>query len=219
MEYYDIHGHVNFSGFDPDREEVIKRAQDAGVGMISVGTQIDTSKKAIELAHTHENMYAAVGLHPIHTSKSHHDLQELGEGGKEFTSRGEQADFNSYLELAKDPKVVAIGESGLDYFHLDQDSIDKQRQAFEVMIDVANSANKPLMLHIRNGNDKSGPNAYLDAHQILKERAKVKANLHFYAGGLEETKLFLDLGCTFSFTGVITFARNYDEIIKYIPKT
>ncbi|MBU6232549.1 TatD family hydrolase, partial [Patescibacteria group bacterium] len=99
LKYIDIHGHVNFAAYDADREEVIKRAQEAGVAMITVGTQLDTSRAALELARTHEGMYAAVGLHPIHTGKSHHDVQELGEGGKEFTSRGEAADLDAYKPL------------------------------------------------------------------------------------------------------------------------
>ncbi len=215
--YIDIHGHVNFSAYDSDREEVIKRAQEAGVAMITVGTQIDTSRIAIELAHKHENMFAAVGLHPIHTTASHHDTQELGEGGKEFTSRGEAVDKQAYVDLARDPKVVAIGECGLDYYRLNEESTKKQRQTFETMIDVANEVSKPLMLHLRNPEKASTGSAYNDAYQIIKERSKVKGDLHFFAGTIEEARPFLDLGYAFSFTGVITFARNYDEVIRYVP--
>lgn len=226
--YIDIHGHLNFAAYDSDREETIKRAEDAGVAMITVGTQMDTSKAAISLARAHEGMYAAVGLHPIHTMASHHDVKELGEGGKEFTSRGEAVDKAAYIELARDPKVVAIGECGLDYFRLDDESLAKQRATFETMIDVANEANKPLMLHLRNSQSVSGAqklqssptssvSAYLDAYEILKDRAKVKGDLHFFAGSIEEARPFLDLGYSFSFTGVITFARAYDEVIRYIP--
>jgi len=220
--YFDIHSHMNFSAYDSDREEVIKRAQDAGVGMITVGTQIDTSRKAIELAETHENMYAAVGLHPIHTIASHHDVQELGEGGKEFTSRGEVPDIEAYRKLALHPKTVAIGECGLDYYRLDEASRIQQVKIFEMMIDVANESNKPLMLHIRNGDRAASlqhvnRSAYDDAFEILKSRAKVKGNLHFFAGSIEEAKPFLDLGYTFSFTGVLTFTHDYDEVVKYLP--
>lgn len=214
MKYFDIHGHVNFAAYDADREEVIKRAQDAGVSMITVGTRIDTSRRAVKLAESHEGMYAAVGLHPIHTSQSRHDIQELGQGGREFTSRGEQFDFETYKMLASHPKVVAIGECGLDYYRLDQESIAKQRVVFENMIDLANEVDKPLMLHIRNGSNRS---AYKEAYEIIKSKAKVLGNLHFFAGSIEEAKLFLDMGFSFSFTGVITFTRNYDEIIKYLP--
>jgi TatD DNase family protein len=214
MKYFDIHSHMNFAAYDADREEVIKRSQTAGIGMITVGTQIDTSKAAVKLAQTHAGMYAAIGLHPIHTSASHHDSAELGEGAKDFTSRGEVANIEDYRTLANDPKTVAIGESGLDYFRLEPESVAKQVKAFETMIDLANEVRKPLMLHIRNG---SGKSAYKDAFEILKTRSTVNGNLHFFAGSPEEAKPFLDLGYTFSFTGVITFARNYDEVINYIP--
>lgn len=216
-KYFDIHGHMNFVAYDSDREEVIKRTQEAGVSMITIGTQFDTSKTAVALAETHEGMYATVGLHPIHTSKSHHDAQELGEGGKEFTSRGEVADMEVYRALARHPKVVAIGECGLDYYHLDQESIGKQRVALETMIDLANEVGKPLMLHIRNSTDKAAPSAYKDAYEIIRNRAKVLGDLHFFAGSIEEARPFLELGFSFSFTGVITFARNYDEVIRFLP--
>ncbi|MBU6232477.1 TatD family hydrolase [Patescibacteria group bacterium] len=213
-KYIDIHGHVNFAAYDADREEVIKRAQEAGVAMITVGTQLDTSRAALELARAHEGMYAAVGLHPIHTGKSHHDVQELGEGGKEFTSRGEAADLDAYKPLAMDPKTVAIGECGLDYYRLDPGSASRQVAEFEKMIDLANDVDKPLMLHIRNG---SGRSAYKDAFEIIRSRAKVRGNLHFFAGSIEEAQPYLDLGFTFSFTGVVTFTHDYDEIVGYLP--
>jgi TatD DNase family protein len=221
FNYIDIHGHLNFFAYDPiessgrtGREEAIEHAQKAGVGMITVGTQMDTSKKAVELAEKHENMWAIIGLHPIHTSKSHHDEKELGEGGKEFTSKGEILDIEAYRKLARHPKTVAIGECGLDYYHLDEDSREKQVKIFESMIDLANEVGKPLMLHIRNG---SGRSAYKDAYEILKSRAKVKGDLHFFAGSIEEAKPFIDLDFSFSFTGVVTFTHDYDEIVKYLP--
>src|SRR5674476_812424 len=110
-KYIDIHSHVNFTAFDSDRDEVIKRALDNDTWVINVGTQADTSKKAVELAHKYpEGVYAVIGLHPIHTGKSFHDTKELGDEGKEFTSRGEIFDKDVYRELLKDHKVVAIGE-------------------------------------------------------------------------------------------------------------
>lgn len=215
MKYVDVHGHVNFSAYADDREEVIRRAADAGVGMITVGTQMDTSRAALDLARSHPMMYATVGLHPTHTQVSHHDEDELGPEGKAFTSRGEKPDAAAYLEMAADPKAVAVGECGLDYFHYDDSMLALQEKAFEAMIDVANEAGKPLMLHIRNG---SGKSAYRDALAILKNRSKVRGNLHFFAGSVEEARPFLDLGYTFSFTGVVTFARNYDEVVRFLPQ-
>lgn len=210
VKFFDIHAHLNFSAYDADRDETAKRALDAGVFVINVGTQQDTSKSAVELAEKYETgMYAAIGLHPVHTGKSYHDEAELGEGGKAFTSRGETFDPAFYEELAKSKKVVAIGECGLDYFHLEGDSKEVQKEAFIAQIELANKVGKPLILHIRN--------AYQDAYDILKQYAKVPADVHFFAGTVEEAKLFLDLGYSLSFTGVITFAKPYEEVVRFVP--
>lgn len=218
MKYIDIHSHVQFNAFDADRDEVMKRAFENDTVVINVGTQIDTSKNAVALADKHEkDVYAIVGLHPIHTGASYHDKKELGEGGKEFTSRGEIFDKDAYRELLKNPKVVGIGEVGLDYYRMDEESIAKQREAFIAQIELANEVGKPIMLHIRNNPENKDRNAYFDALEILKEHAKVKGDVHFFAGGLEEAKAFLDFGFTLSFTGVITFATQYDEVIKNTP--
>lgn len=214
MKYIDIHGHINFAAYDNDREDVIQRARMIGVAIIVVGTQFETSNSAIDLANKYENVYACIGLHPIHTSKSYHDIQEFGLEGKDFTSKGEIVDFERYISLASQDKTVAIGECGLDYYHYDEADKDKQERAFISMIDLANSVRKPLMLHLRNG---AGKSAYKDAYKIIKERAKVNSNLHFFAGSIEEAKPFLDLGSHFSFTGAITYGSNYEEIIKYLP--
>lgn len=229
MKYIDIHTHLNFSAFDSDRDEVIKRTLENDVGIINVGTQIDNSKKAVEIAHQYEKrVYAIVGLHPIHTSASFHDKQELGEGGGEFTSRGEIFNREEYLKLAKDEKVVAIGECGLDYYRMDEGSIEIQKKIFIEQIELANEVGKPLMLHIRNNIKDSNKNAYNDVLEILKKYSKVKpsssqgherakGNVHFFAGTEEDARAFLDLGFTLSFTGVITFTDDYNEIIKNTP--
>ncbi len=203
IKYFDIHSHVHFPEYDADREAVIERAQDAGIAMISVGTDLEVSRKALELAQAYDNMYATVGLHPTQYPT-------------------ETIDADAYKDLAMDPKTVAIGECGLDYYRLDEESREKQVKAFESMIDIANESGKPLMLHIRNG-DRSASrmtlnrSAYKDAYEILESRAKVKGNLHFYAGSIEEAKPFLELGYTFSFTGVLTFTHDYDEVVKFLP--
>jgi TatD DNase family protein len=218
--YIDIHAHVNFKAFDQDRDAVIKRALDNDTWVINVGTQVDTSRSAIELAHKYpEGVYAVIGLHPIHTGASYHDKEELGpafakasdgQGKKEgFFSRGEKFNKDTYRELLKDKKVVALGECGLDYYRLDKESIEKQKKAFIEQIELANEAGKPLMLHIRE--------AYADALELLKKYAKVKGVVHFFAGNQEEAKGFLDLGFMLSFTGVLTFTHNYDEVVKSTP--
>lgn len=212
MKYFDAHTHANFVAYDEDRAEVIARAAEQQVGMNVVGTQLDTSRSAIELAEKYDNVWATVGLHPIHTSKSYHDPQELDAenppaGG--FTSRGEQFDVSSYGALAKNKKVIAIGECGLDYYRADKSTRDVQEKNFIEQIELANSVGKPLMLHIRN--------AYDDALAILESYAKVKGDVHFFAGDWTTAKKFLDFGFTLSFTGVITFTHYYDEVVKNAP--
>jgi len=223
-KYIDIHSHVNFKTFNEDRDVVVKRALNANTWMINVGTQVDTSKSAIELANKYEEgVYAIVGLHPIHTGASYHDEKELGEGGKEFSSRGEVFDKEIYRELLKDPKVVAIGECGLDYYRMDMESIEKQKKSFIEQIELANEVDKPLMLHIRNlsagrqATQEKNVDAYKDALEILKKYSRVRGDVHFFAGSLENAKAYLDFGFTLSFTGVITFTDDYNEVIRYTP--
>jgi TatD DNase family protein len=223
-KYIDIHSHVNFKAFDADRDEVIRRALDNDTWVINAGTQIDTSRKAVELAHKYnEGIYAVIGLHPIHTNACFHDEQELGPEGEEFASRGEIFDKNIYREFLEDPKVVGIGECGLDYYHCGGELIEKQKEAFLEQIELANEFNKPLILHIRD--------AYMDTLQILKQHlnseslsAGRRGVVHFFSGNLEEAKAFIDFGFLLSFTGAITYPPkkdgkgcNYEEIIKNIP--
>ncbi len=240
MKYFDAHTHVNFAAYNEDREEVIARAKDAGVGMNVVGTQLDTSTAAVALAEKYDNVYATIGLHPVHTTKSYHDVKELGpsfappphkatdghskategKGGEEgFTSRGEVFDMSAYETLGRNPRVIAVGECGLDYYRSDESTKVVQRDAFIQQIELANTLGKPLMLHIRPALHSLGDagNAYEDALEIIKSHAKVKGDVHFFAGDWETAKKFLDLGFTLSFTGVITFTHDYDEVIKNTP--
>src|SRR5690606_6625989 len=137
-KYIDTHAHVNINAFKDDAEAVISRCADEGVAIINVGTQADTSARAVELADRHHNCFAIIGLHPVHTSASYHDEQELGENMKGFTSRGEKFNIDHYRELARHKKVVAIGECGLDYYRLQADTRSLQEQAFIAEIELAN---------------------------------------------------------------------------------
>lgn len=224
-KYIDIHSHVNFSVFDEDRADVMTRALDSNTWVINVGTQLDTSKKAVELAHKYsEGVFAIVGLHPIHTEASFHDREELGEEGREFVSRGEVFDKDAYRELLKDPKVLGVGECGLDYYHLDEDSLSKQKETFSEQIELANEFNKPLMIHVRNNYEDNTRNAYKDVFTLLKEKAKVKGVVHFFEGDMQDMQNFISIGFKVSFTGAITYPprknkRNceYENIIREIP--
>ncbi len=197
MKYIDIHCHLNFDDFDLDRNEAIARAREKGVAMIVVGTNLDESKKAVKLAEENSDIWAIIGLHPT-------DVQN------------EKFDYEAYKKLAEHPRTVAIGECGLDYYRAEHASKALQQEVFEKHIAIANEVKKPLMLHLRSGVN-SDQNAYKDALEVIRKHAKVPGDVHFYAGSLEEAHEFIKLGFRLSFTGVITFARNYDEIIKSIP--
>jgi len=225
-KYIDIHAHINFKVFDESRDAIISRALDSNTWIINIGTQYDTSKKAVEMTNDYnDGIYSTIGLHPIHTGASYHDEGELGSEGKEFTSRGEIFDKEKYRELSKLGKVVGIGECGLDYYHMDPDSVDKQKTAFISQIELANELNIPLMLHIRNSDENLNTNAYQDVLDILKKYSKVKGVVHFFAGNLEDAINFIDFGFYISFAGVITYPPrknaprtiDYEHIIKELP--
>jgi len=221
--YIDTHAHINTNAFKDDWKEVAERARKEGVAHINVGTQFDTSKRAVEIAEQFEDgVYAIIGLHPIHTSASYHDEQELGAESKGFTSRGESFNRLKYLELAKSRKVVGIGECGLDYYRLESDTKEKQEATFIQQIELANELQLPLMIHTRDaqGNQASAGaegSVYDDTYAILKKHAKVPGNIHFYAGNWEQAQKFFDIGFTISFTGVITFAKDYEEVVRNAP--
>ena len=190
LKLIDAHAHLQFPQFDADRGQVIERAREAEMGVINVGTDLATSREAVKLAETYPNMWATVGLHPI-------DIDQ-------------KFDEATFLKLANHKKVIAIGECGLDYFHIkDSEERKKQIEIFERQIDLAQKVNKTLMIHCRN--------AYQELLNILENYSALKFNLHFFAGNWEMAKRFLDLDCTLSFTGVVTFTNQYDEVIKNMP--
>ena len=210
-QFFDVHTHVHFETFAEDAGAVMERALSAGIWSIQVGTQRDTSRAAISFAEKYATgVYAAVGLHPCHTERSYHDKNETAD---EY--HGEIFDEAQYRELAKHPKVVAIGECGLDYYRLSSDTREKQIDAFRSQIELARELKKPLMLHIRPS--PSSEDAYRDALGMLKDPAHISGNVHFFVGSPETARAFFDLGFTVSFTGVITFTRDYDEIIRMAP--
>jgi TatD DNase family protein len=219
--HIDTHTHLNLSAFNEDREEVLVRTQEAKVAHINVGTKESTSKRAVEIADAHDGAWAIVGLHPIQTTPDYHDEEVVGEGGKPFASQGEKFNPDFYRELAKSKKVVGIGECGFDYFHSGPEAHAVQEEAFIAQIELANELNLPLMIHTRDpkpgGESPTGRSAYEDVHAMLKQYAKVPGNIHFYAGTYEQATKFFELGFTVSFTGVITFAKMYEEVVRAVP--
>lgn len=209
----DVHTHVQFHAYKEDADLVIKRALDAGIWMINVGTQHDMSSNAVALAEKYpEGVYATVGLHPMHTSKSHHDKQELGEDSA-YTDHGEEFDYDFYKKIALHSKVVAVGECGLDYYRPNEGTKIRQREIFVRQVVLACDVKKPIMIHCRS--------AFDDLVSILETiDFKLLDNpgiVHFFSGAIEDARKLLDIGFSFSFGGVITFARDYDSVVQYIP--
>ncbi len=231
MRIFDAHTHVHFMAFDADRDEVIKRALNAGIGMVNVGTDKKTSADAVALAERYDGLYATVGLHPIHTSPSFRDEDEGDETPEtEF-------DFDWYFNLAKHPKVVAIGECGFDYFYLPKGEgapaqggsasggKEKQKQAFLAQIRLAKEVGKPLMLHCRSSADGK-QNAYRDLIDTLKtnnlQLTTPPGISHFFSGTLDEAKELLDLGFYFTFGGAITLPKksggaDFEALVRIVP--
>lgn len=203
FNYIDVHTHVNLDAFREDFAVVAEHTHDEGVAYINVGTGKETSARAVELVG--DGVFATVGLHPVRAGG------QVDDDG----TPGEMFDRAYYEALARKSGVVAIGECGLDYYRVEKETKVSQEKAFIEQIVLANDLQKPLMLHIRDVKGSMG--AYEDVIAILKSHAKVLGNVHFFAGTYEIAKQFWDMGYTTSFTGVITFADQYDEIIKNAP--
>lgn len=191
--FIDTHTHLFFKNFDDDREEVVKNAIASGVKyMLVPGTDIETSKQAIELAEKFDAVYASVGVHPHDTKDWSNSLIE------------------ELKELAKHPKVVAIGEIGLDYFY-DFSPKEKQKQAFDKQIELALELNLPVIIHNRDSNE--------DIMEFARKykNTQLKAQYHCFAGTVENARELVEMGHFISFTGNITF-KKADSIREVISK-
>ncbi len=205
MQYFDAHCHIQFDAYADDRDAVLARMKEAGVGGLVVGCDAPSSQQAVELVQGNDSLYAAVGLHPNEAQGSF--------------------DFTLYDQLAAQEKVRAIGECGLDYYR-PEDANDavkaRQREVFEQHIEIATRHDLPLMIHSRPS--KGSQDAYWDTVDLIRSAKrtygdKIRGNMHFFVGGTEEAKAFVELGFSVSYTAVITFAREYDDVIKYVPLT
>lgn len=207
MKTIDTHSHYNLYQFNEDREAAIARMNEAEVGTICVGIDLETSKLAIEIATDNENIWACAGQHP--------------------TEWQQEYDAVEFAALAEGKNVVAIGECGLDYFRPeDKMHKDEQMVLFRRQIELAIESGLPLMLHIRPEQGTMG--AYDDVIAILKEYAAIndrpstplralRGTAHFFAGDERIAKEFLDLGFYISFSGVITFVKEYEAIVNIVP--
>jgi TatD DNase family protein len=203
VKYVDAHCHIQFDQYAHDDVELIERMREEGVVSIVVGVDLSSSKKALALAENHEHLYTAVGLHPNRVAE-------------------ESFDEVAYRALGTYSKVVAIGECGLDYYRPKEVNDEVKRAQKEVLqkhIALAAALDKPLIIHARPS--KGTQDAYHDLISILKEAKtlypKLRGDIHFFVGGIAEVETLIALGFTISFTAVITFARDYDEVIRAAP--
>jgi TatD DNase family protein len=218
--FFDAHSHMHDTAYTHDVSEVITEMKGYGVGTITVGTDYNLSKEAVLLAETYPHIYASIGLHPADNVKETFDEEK----------------FEELLSSSK--KIVAIGECGLDYHYIEhffeKDSQEKnishskedekvrQQKEFKAQIAFAVKHNLPLMLHGRPS--KKSMDAYEDMLAILEDEKKkhgtrLRGNAHFFVGSIEIAKRFIDIGFTMSFSGVITFAKEYDDVVRYVPLT
>lgn len=190
---FDTHAHYDARRFDSDRHELLASMEQNGVGRIlNAGCDLESSRMAMELAHQYDFIYAAVGSHP--------DDADHVDG----------ALVDTYRELAKDKKVVAIGEIGLDYYYEDVPR-EQQKKAFRMQIELARELNLPVIVHERD--------AHGDGLEIVKDFPDVTGVFHCYSGSLEMARELVKLGWYVGFTGVLTFknARKALEVAENVP--
>ncbi len=197
----DVHCHLNFHAYEKNYDELIQEANDAGVTyIINTGTKIDSSEKAVELAQNYEHLYAIIGVHPHHADK-----KDLAEGTKE-TKELKGDEWLKKLEiLAKQPKVVGIGEIGLDYYRYQSNGIvdvPLQKEVFEAQLELAHRLNLPIQIHNRH--------AGKDILEILRHHKNLLKTdypgmFHCFAGDMEILKGALDLGFMIGFDGNSTY--------------
>jgi TatD DNase family protein len=187
----DSHCHLDFEDFREDLATVVERARAAGIiAMICVGSggDVATAERAVALANKEADIFAAIGIHPHDAAKVTPDI------------------WATLEKLAKDPRVVGIGETGLDYFY-DHSPRPVQREVFERFLLLATSVNRPVICHVRD--------AHEDAIAVLRSGPIPDAGgeIHCFTGTVEDARRYLDLGLYLSFSGVLTF-KKADELRK-----
>jgi len=185
---FDTHAHLNFKNYDKDREELIKKTLEKDVGVINVGADFETSKKAVEIAQNHKNIYATVGIHPSHAK--------------------EEVRIEKLKKLAQNEKVVAIGEIGLDYYrNPNEKEVKRQKEILLKQIELAEELDLPLVLHCRK--------AHPDMLSLLSDK-KIKGVVHCFSGDWETAQKYLDLGLYLGFNGIIYKNPYSEKVIEKI---
>lgn len=191
---FDSHAHYDDEAFNEDREEVIQGLKDKGViGVLNCGASIEGARMSVELSNKYDFIYSAVGIHPEHADMVNDKVIE------------------ELRDLARNPKVRAIGEIGLDYYYEENPSREVQKLAFKLQMNLAKELKMPVVIHDRD--------AHKDTLDILKEFPEVIGVVHCFSGSVEFAKECLKLGYYIGFTGVITFknAKKIIEVAQVVP--
>jgi TatD DNase family protein len=190
LELIDTHCHLTFAELEQHIEAVLGRSKEAGVtGWVTVGTDRPQIEKAIDLVSRYENMYAVLGIHP-------HYAKDVSDEDLLFLKKAAQTD-----------KVVAVGETGLD-FHYTFSEAEKQKEVFKAQLEIAAELALPVVIHSRN--------AFDDTMQILDEfDGKLKGVvIHCFSGSADQAESALEKGYYISFTGMVTFKKNVEKTIE-----
>ena len=213
IELFDSHAHVDGPEFDADRDEVLARARAAGVRRIVViGAVGDPSsaERSVALAERDPDVWATVATHP-------HDVEKMT---PEWWATHER--------LARHPRVVAIGETGLDYYY-DHSPRELQQAAFRRFLELAHAVGKPVVCHIRSRRDDAagspddtGPDAHADARAILAEgrAAELGCVIHCFTGTPDDARAYAAMGCYVSFSGIVTYktAQPLRDALPLVPR-
>ncbi len=222
-------------------DEVIRRSLEAGVFMITVGTQSDTSRRGLEVAEKYDGVWATVGLHPNHLTKQEFNDEDelppnlppnpsspstnatLPYGEVAFShlvkTREEKFDVDLFRSLAAHPKCVGIGETGLDFYRipegLDPEVVkEKQRETARAHFDLATEMNLPLSIHCRDAYDEQ---LELVAQYVSAGKIPRRGVIHCFSGTEAQARSFLDLGFCISVTGILTFSKDLQKVVRELP--
>ena len=221
MKLIDTHCHLNLPYFKDDYDEVIHRALNDDVAMILVGTDYKSSKRALEIANRYQSgVYVAVGLHP----ESLEDRIEQEDNNKSYFE-GEEFNVDIYQQLAKFPRVVAVGEIGLDYFRPDATKSNweavktKQKEVLWQQLEFALQLNLPVMIHCRQAHDDMMTllTDFKNKYRRILPLDRPWGVLHCFSGDENLAWHYFNLGLAISFTGLITFSKNWDSLIRKMP--
>jgi len=220
----DTHTHVTFHEFKGESEEVVSRALEQEIWLVNIGTKLETSQAAIELAEKfEEGVYASIGIHPIHLIADITESASFEGHQSSFTTKKQTFNYDEFKKLAQSSsKVVAIGETGLDYYRLGDKNLEEvrkvQTEVFRQSIRLAKELNLALVVHGRGEADK--PYAvYDEIIQIIKEEKISRGSFHCFGGTLEQAREIVELGFNIGVTGIVTFknAQVLQTIVKSIP--